>query len=145
MKDIDFTETNPDKVRDRLKDVKIIENTLYNFIQKNFSGKECYIPIIDLFNECTLKSSIGTAYEHIFRKNGTPNLDMFTMDKYKALVRYKTVLNSFVLPVTLAMFLAKKFDPELHRQARTVLNEVGNFHRVRVSHIFSSSFTSNLL
>lgn len=142
MQDIDFTKTTPEEVRNNLKDVKIIENTLYKFLDKNFDGKNCYIPIIDLFNECTLKSSIGIAYENIFNKNGTPNLDMFTMDKYKALVRYKTVLNSFILPVTLAMFLAGKFDQELHRQARTVLNEIGNFYRVRVRIVaFLSQFT----
>lgn len=32
-----------------------------------------------------------------------PNLNLFTMDRYNALVKYKTAYYTFVLPVTLAM------------------------------------------
>lgn len=141
LKDIDFTKCDPESVRHTLKNEELIESTLYEFLKKNFSQHESYIPIINLFNEVTLKTAIGKSYEEIFNKdNDKPNLDMFTMQNYKTLVRYKTVLNSFVLPVSLAMFLAGKFDPELHRQARTVLTEVGNFHRVRVSIDFTQVF-----
>lgn len=39
-----------------------------------------------------------------------PNLNLFTMDRYNAIVKYKTAYYSFVMPVALAMhFVSELF------------------------------------
>lgn len=38
-----------------------------------------------------------------------PNLNLFTMDRYNAIVKYKTAYYTFVMPVMLAMHLVSNF------------------------------------
>lgn len=63
------------------------------------------------------------------------------MCRYNAIVKYKTAYYSFQLPVALALYLAGRFDPEVHRQAKTILLEMGHFFQVQVCinlYIFSN-------
>lgn len=61
-----------------------------------------------------------------------PSLDLFTMDRYDAITRYKTAYYSFELPVALAMYLAGINDLEMHRQASTIMLEMGQFFQIQV-------------
>lgn len=133
LKNYDAETIDYDFVNGALKNEEIIENTLLAFLQKHFSQHPCYIPVIELFHEVTLKASIGKVCGELFVKNNKPDFEKFTMKRYRTLVRYNNVSNTFVLPVALAMFLARKYNWEMHRQARTVLLETGHFHQVRVS------------
>ncbi|GLH15155.1 Farnesyl pyrophosphate synthase [Gryllus bimaculatus] len=70
----------------------------------------------------------GILLEKFGRK---PNLDNFTMTRYTAIVKYKTAYYSFYLPVALAMHMAGFQDEEMHRQAKTILLEMGHFFQVQ--------------
>ncbi|CAG5101344.1 Similar to FDPS: Farnesyl pyrophosphate synthase (Gallus gallus) [Cotesia congregata] len=61
----------------------------------------------------------------------TPNFNLFTMNRYNAIVKYKTAYYSFVMPITLAMHFAGVVDPEMYRQAKTILLEMGHFFQVQ--------------
>ena len=52
------------------------------------------------------------------------------MNRYKAIVKYKTGYYSFFLPVALAMNMAGIKDPELYRQSKIILLEMGHFFQV---------------
>lgn len=110
----------------------LLENGLYSVLRRHFSGLPCYVPIIELFHEVALKTAMGQSLDCMSQKGGRPNFDLFTMNRYNAIVKYKTAYYSFQLPVALAMYLACKFDPEMHRQAKTILLEMGHFFQVQV-------------
>lgn len=76
---------------------------------------------------------MGQALDALTIKDGKPNLDFFTMNTYNAIVKYKLAYYSFYLPVGSAMYLAGNADHELHRQAKTILLEMGHFYRVQVN------------
>lgn len=59
-------------------------------------------------------------------------LELFTMDLYSSIVKYKTAYYSFYLPVALAMYMSGLKDPEVHRQTKTILLEMGHFYQVQV-------------
>ncbi|KAK9712094.1 Polyprenyl synthetase [Popillia japonica] len=96
-----------------------------------FSGRPCYLPALELFHDATLKSAMGQTLEFFANKDGQPDLTAFTMSRYNAIVKYSTSYYSFYLPVALAMYLSSRFDPEMHRQARTILMEMGHFYQVQ--------------
>lgn len=110
----------------------MLENGLYSVLRRHFSGLPCYLPAMELFHEVTLKTTMGQSLDTLSCKDGKPNLNLFTMNRYNAIVKYKTAYYSFQLPVALAMYLANKFDPEMHRQAKTILLEMGHFFQVQV-------------
>lgn len=53
------------------------------------------------------------------------------MDRYAAIVKYKTSFYTFYFPVRLAMAMAGISDPELVRHVRTVTLELGHFFQVQ--------------
>lgn len=114
-----------------INDSIMIENGIYSILRKYFSNHPCYIPAVELLHDVTLKTAMGQALDAHSYLNGKPNLNLFTMDRYSTIVKYKTGYYTFQLPVALAMYLAGNFDPELHRQAKTVLLEMGHFFQVQ--------------
>ena len=58
-------------------------------------------------------------------------LKNFDMTLYSQIVQYKTSYYSFYLPVQLGMILAGVQNPELYRQARTILLAMGHLFQVQ--------------
>lgn len=114
-----------------INDALLIESGIYSILRRYFSNHPCYVPIMELFHDVTLKTVMGQTLDLSCMKDGKPNLDAFTMNRYNAIVKYKTAYYSFQLPVALAMYLSGQYDPEVHRQAKTILLEMGQFFQVQ--------------
>ncbi|KAL1110570.1 hypothetical protein AAG570_008098 [Ranatra chinensis] len=110
-----------------INDAVTIESCIYVLLRKHFADKPYYVKLIDLFHEITLKTEIGQTLDSIQEKK----IDKFTMDRYNAIVKYKTAYYSFHLPVALAMHMAGVEDIEKHRQAKAILLEMGHFFQVQ--------------
>ncbi|XP_033215696.1 farnesyl pyrophosphate synthase isoform X2 [Belonocnema kinseyi] len=110
----------------------LLEQAIYQIVRTHFRTNPCYLDLIETFHENVYKTAMGQSLDLLSTNFGKkPNLSLFTMDRYNAIVKYKTAYYSFVLPVTLAMYLAGVRDPEMHRQAKTILLEMGNFFQVQ--------------
>ncbi|KAJ8681543.1 hypothetical protein QAD02_017335 [Eretmocerus hayati] len=110
----------------------LLEQAGYQLLRKHFRDNPHYLKLVETFQENTLKTTLGQALDSIATNFGNkPNLDLFTMDRYNSIVKYKTAYYSFVMPVQLAMYLAGVTDPEMHRQAKTILLEMGHFFQVQ--------------
>ena len=59
------------------------------------------------------------------------DLDSFSMDKYRFIVRYKTAYYSFYLPVALALHYACVATPDNLKQAEDVLIPMGEYFQVQ--------------
>ncbi|XP_012233768.1 farnesyl pyrophosphate synthase isoform X2 [Linepithema humile] len=115
-----------------INDAVLIEKSMYYLLQKHFKGRECYIDLLETFQDMGLKTIMGQALDLLSTNFGKKlNLDLFTMDRYNSIVKYKTAYYSFILPVTAAMHLARIKDPEMFRQTRTILLEMGHFFQVQ--------------
>jgi farnesyl diphosphate synthase len=106
----------------------MIENGIYYLLKKNFSDKEYYQEIVDLFHEVSFITTLGQLED---LKTASHDLSQFTMERYKSIVRNKTAYYSFYLPVALAMHMTGYKDPEVFRQTKTILLEIGNFFQVQ--------------
>ncbi|XP_024938655.1 farnesyl pyrophosphate synthase isoform X2 [Cephus cinctus] len=110
----------------------LLEQTVYHLLRTNFRDKLCYVDLMETFHENTLKTVMGQTLDQLATNFGQkPNLDLYTMDRYNAIVKYKTAYYSFVMPITLAMYFTGIRDPEMHRQAKTILLEMGHFYQVQ--------------
>lgn len=115
-----------------INDGLMLENVMYKLLQKNFKEKECYVDLLETFQDISLKTIMGQSLDLQSTNFGkTPNLDLFTMDRYNSIVNYKTSYYSFILPIIAAMHFAGIKDREMFRQARTILLEMGHFFQVQ--------------
>ncbi|KAF4520807.1 hypothetical protein B566_EDAN002385 [Ephemera danica] len=115
-----------------MNDCILLEAGIYQLLHKYFRDKPYYVEILELFHDVTLKTSMGQSLDLLSCPQGQkPKLDLFTMKRYNTIVKYKTAYYSFQLPVALAMYMAGMRDPETHRQAKTILLEMGHFFQVQ--------------
>ncbi|PSN57541.1 Farnesyl pyrophosphate synthase, partial [Blattella germanica] len=109
----------------------LLENGLYQLLRRYFRDKPYYVQTLELFHDVCLKTSMGQSLDLLSSPGGKPNLDKFTMKRYESIVKYKTAYYSFHLPVALAMYMSGYMDEEMHRQAKTILLEMGHFFQVQ--------------
>ncbi|XP_047486639.1 farnesyl pyrophosphate synthase-like [Penaeus chinensis] len=124
-------------------DAILLEAGIYKLLHQHFRDEPYYVDVLELFHEMTLKTALGQCLDLMScPAGGRPVLSKFTMERYDAIVKYKTAYYSFYLPVALAMYMAgirntdtvrvaDITDRELHRQARTILVEMGHFFQVQ--------------
>lgn len=124
-------------------DAILMEAGIYKLLHKHFRDVPYYGDMLDLFHEMTLKTALGQALDLLSCPAGQrPILKKFTMERYNAIIKYKTSFYSFYLPIALSMYMAGIrntdnvrvagiTDKELHRQARTILVEMGQFFQVQ--------------
>jgi len=110
----------------------LLEQASYQLLRIHFKDKPCYMNLVECFHDNTMKTTMGQTLDMLSSQFGhKPNLNLFTMDRYSAIVKYKTAYYSFVVPVVAAMYFTGITDPEMHRQAKTILLEMGHFFQVQ--------------
>ncbi|WP_395241849.1 polyprenyl synthetase family protein, partial [Salmonella sp. s51933] len=79
-----------------INDALMLEGALYNLIDMNFHNKKCYPNIIRLLHQVTFQTEIGQTLD-LITKPGDQFVN-FTIERYKAIVKWKTAFYSFYLP-----------------------------------------------
>ncbi|XP_048507878.1 farnesyl pyrophosphate synthase isoform X1 [Athalia rosae] len=115
-----------------INDGLLLEQSIFQLLRTHFKDKDCYMNLIEVFHETILKTTMGQTLDLLSTQFGQkPKLELFTMNQYNSIVKYKTAFYSFVMPVSLAMYFAGITDAEMHRQAKTILLEMGHFFQVQ--------------
>ncbi|KYN09479.1 Farnesyl pyrophosphate synthase [Trachymyrmex cornetzi] len=115
-----------------INDSLLLECAIFYLIKKYFKGKDCYVDLLETFHDSILKTIMGQSLDMLSTNFGKkPDLDMFTMNRYNSIVECKTSYYTFILPITAAMQLAGIKDPEMFRQAKTILLEMGHLFQVQ--------------
>ncbi|XP_077294514.1 farnesyl pyrophosphate synthase isoform X2 [Arctopsyche grandis] len=114
-----------------INDGLLIQSAMFSVLKKYFHNEPYYKNVLEMFNEMTLKTTIGQHLDYHTSQEGKPDLSKFTMKLYNAIVKYKTAYYTFQMPVSLAMLMSGIDDPEMHRQAKTILLEMGQFFQIQ--------------
>ncbi|XP_077272956.1 farnesyl pyrophosphate synthase-like isoform X2 [Temnothorax americanus] len=110
----------------------LIENATYYIVRKYFKGKDNYVNILETFHDVIFKTLMGQCLDMLSNNFGKkPKLDLFTMDRYNCIAEIKTAHYSYLLPITAAMHLAGIKEPEMFRQAKNILLEIGHLYQVQ--------------
>lgn len=123
---------NPEVGLNAVNDALLIESGIYQLMKQYFGNKPYYLNCMDLFHDATHKTIMGQSLDMLTSMSLSKyKFAKFTMDHYNRIVKYKTTYYTFHLPVALAMHMAGITDVEKHRQAKTLLLEMGNFFQVQ--------------
>ncbi|XP_046859226.1 farnesyl pyrophosphate synthase-like [Xenia sp. Carnegie-2017] len=110
-------------------DALMLESMVYRLINYNFIEKDCYSNIIRVVHEAMYQTEIGQTLDMTTKPE--ENFANFTLEAYKAIVKWKTSFYSFYLPVALAMYMHNLTDAGLHDIAREILLEMGEFFQIQ--------------
>ncbi|XP_063802681.1 farnesyl pyrophosphate synthase-like isoform X3 [Pseudophryne corroboree] len=116
---------------DAINDAFLLESCIYRLLRKHCRGQSYYLNLLELFLETSYQTEIGQALDLITAQPGKVDLARYTETRYKSIVKYKTAFYSFYLPVAAAMFMAGIDQEEDHRNAKTILLEMGEFFQIQ--------------
>nr|QAX24806.1 farnesyl diphosphate synthase 1 [Matsumurasca onukii] len=108
---------------------RIMEYAIYKLLKKYFRNKDYYVDAMELFHTVGEKAMLGKILD--METRGDPTLSMFDMTLYSTISKYRSAYHTFKLPVALALYMAGIRDTEMHRQARTIQLEMGNFYQAQ--------------
>ncbi|XP_027869393.1 farnesyl pyrophosphate synthase isoform X1 [Xiphophorus couchianus] len=116
---------------DAINDSFLVEASIYRLLRRQCRGQPYYVHLLELFNETTFQTELGQALDLMTAPPGHIDLNRFTMERYKAIVKYKTAFYSFYLPVASAMYMAGIDSEEEHSNAKHILLEMGEFFQIQ--------------
>lgn len=111
-----------------INDAILLESSVYTLLDKYFRNAPYYVNLLDAFLHTTRHTAMGQQLDLMSPKC---KLQDFDMNLYSQIVQYKTAYYSFYLPVQLGMILAGVQNPELYRQARSILLAMGHLFQVQ--------------
>ncbi|XP_068108696.1 farnesyl pyrophosphate synthase isoform X2 [Hyperolius riggenbachi] len=114
-----------------INDSFLLEASIYRVLKKYCRGQPYYLNLLELFLETSYQTELGQALDLITAEPGKVDLERYTEIRYKAIVKYKTAFYSFYLPVAAAMYMAGIDGEEEHRNAKTILLEMGEFFQIQ--------------
>lgn len=110
----------------------ILESMIYRIFKKHFRARPFYADLLDLFHEVSYQTQLGQLLDLTSQPNSTKkDLDLFTEETYKRIVKYKTAFYSFYMPVALAMMLADLYNEQALNTARSILLPMGEYFQVQ--------------
>ncbi|KAF6216198.1 hypothetical protein GE061_000538 [Apolygus lucorum] len=109
----------------------LIEGAQYKLLKKYLSGTEAYLPILELFHSMTLLTTFGQVLDCNTADQSQVSFDKINMERYNFITTHKTAYYTFYLPMATAMYLAGMFNPEQHRQAKSILVKIGRYFQVQ--------------
>ncbi|XP_012541545.2 farnesyl pyrophosphate synthase isoform X2 [Monomorium pharaonis] len=110
----------------------LLESAMYYIIKKHFKRKECYINLVETFQDINFKLQLSQCldmYACNKKLNDLVNLDLFTMNRYRSLAIYKGCL--MIAPIRIAMHFAGIKDPEMFNESETILLDMGYLIQVQ--------------
>ncbi|XP_072249464.1 farnesyl pyrophosphate synthase-like [Leuresthes tenuis] len=116
---------------DAINDTLLLEASVYRLLSKHCRNQPFYIHLLELFNETIFQTELGQTLDLMTAPAGQIDLNIFTMERYKAIVKYKTAFYSFYLPVGAAMYMAGISSKEEHNNAKNILLEMGEFFQIQ--------------
>ncbi|XP_078391874.1 farnesyl pyrophosphate synthase isoform X2 [Cetorhinus maximus] len=116
---------------DAINDSYLLEATVYQLLRKYTKGQGYYLNLLELFLQTSHQTELGQALDLMTAQPSKVNLDRFTEQRYKAIVKYKTAFYSFYLPVAAAMYMAGIAGEAEHCSARVILLEMGEFFQIQ--------------
>lgn len=106
----------------------MIDASISYILRKQFRNDPYYTRLLEEFNEMKFITSLGQSMDLL---SSRLDVTQYTMDVYKSIVFHKTSYYTFYLPVALAMHMTGYTDPEMFRQAKTILLEIGQFYQAQ--------------
>ncbi|XP_062708021.1 farnesyl pyrophosphate synthase [Aedes albopictus] len=111
-----------------INDALMIDAAIFYVLKKQFGDEPYYSKLVETFNEIKFITTIGQSLD---LRSARMDVTKYTMDLYKSIVCHKTAYYTFYLPVALAMHMTGFTDPEVFRQTKTILLEIGLFYQTQ--------------
>ncbi|XP_063173006.1 farnesyl pyrophosphate synthase [Candoia aspera] len=111
---------------DAVNDAFLVEASVYRLLRQHCRDQPYYLNLLELFHQISYQTELGQTLDLC-----QIDLNCFTEERYKAIVKHKTAYYSFYLPVAAALYMAGIDSEEEHAHAKAILLEMGEFFQIQ--------------
>ncbi|KAK2518170.1 Fdps [Columba guinea] len=116
---------------DAINDAFLLESSVYRLLKKYCGERPYYLHLLELFLQTAYQTELGQMLDLLTAPISQVDLNRFSEQRYKAIVKYKTAFYSFYLPVAAAMYMTGIESKEEHDNAKAILLEMGEFFQIQ--------------
>lgn len=115
-----------------INDSFLLESFVFGLLKRHFAHHPAYAALQELLRDVVLKTEVGQLLDLTSQPQDAPaDLERFTMDRYKAIVKYKTAFYSFYLPTALGLLLSGVTAPGAYQVARRICCAMGEYFQIQ--------------
>ena len=116
-----------------INDTFLLEQCIYKLLDEHFKHESYILELFKIFHKVTYLTASGQCLDMFASEppEGTFSLDLFTEEKYKSIVKYKTAYYSFYLPVCLGMHVVKVSDEHMYKDVEGILMKLGEYFQIQ--------------
>lgn len=127
-----------------INDAFLLESFVFTILRRHFAHEPYYAHVLELMIDVTQRTEVGQLLDLTSQvANTTTNntkstanpkmdLDRFTEDRYRSIVRYKTAYYSFYLPIAMGLHMAGvPADSPAYPQAIKICEAMGEYFQIQ--------------
>ena len=114
-----------------INDSFILESFVFTMLRNHFGDEPYYGRLVDLFLEVIQQTEFGQLLDLTSQpSSGEIDLNRFTLERYKKIVKYKTAFYTFYLSVAIGMITSGVTNPEAYDLAKNICCIMGEYFQI---------------
>jgi farnesyl diphosphate synthase len=117
-----------------INDSFILESQIYRIVRRYFKRQSprVYAAVLELLHETTMQTEVGQLLDLTTQPiEGPVDLGLFTLARYKSIVKYKTAFYTFYLPMALGLVHQGVDDEETLDATREICLQMGEYFQIQ--------------
>lgn len=116
-----------------INDSFLLESFVFQILRTHFGTEPFYPAMLELLLDVTQKTECGQLLDLTSQPQGqaTVDLERFTLERYRMIVKYKTAFYTFYLPIAMGMLLSGITDVSAYKLAKEICMEMGEYFQIQ--------------
>ena len=116
-----------------INDSFLLESYVFTMLRKHFGKEDYYLQLLELFIQVIQQTEFGQLLDLTSQDEDSDDIDLdkFTLERYKKIVKYKTAFYTFYLPVAIGMITSGVQKKEAYDIAQTICCQMGEYFQVQ--------------
>jgi len=115
-----------------INDSFLLESFVFTILKKHFGNESYYLQLVELFITVIQKTEVGQLLDLTSQPMGQPaDLDRFTLERYRQIVKYKTAYYTFYLPVAMGMITSGVTSASAFGTAERICCIMGEYFQIQ--------------
>jgi farnesyl diphosphate synthase len=115
-----------------INDSFLLESYVFTMLKKHFGKEGFYLQLLELFLKVIQQTEFGQLLDLTSQDEAVVDLNRFTLERYRKIVKYKTAFYTFYLPVAIGMITSGVEEgTEEYDLAQEICCQMGEYFQVQ--------------
>uniref|UniRef100_A0A7S1KU22 Farnesyl pyrophosphate synthase n=1 Tax=Percolomonas cosmopolitus TaxID=63605 RepID=A0A7S1KU22_9EUKA len=123
----------PEVQLNALNDYLILESFIFRIVRRFYRNTPYYMRLVEIFQDTAYQTELGQLMDlrSLPPQNETVDLNRFSVDLQKLIVKYKTAYYSFYLPWALGLIVSGVEDEKVYKQTEKIAIAMGEYFQIQ--------------